>query len=468
MSSMLTLLSRSAAPPPVTAGLVCKVNWGRSRGFVIGLSQIGGGDQIGYGNDPAFSGPYDDVSADVMSVSWKRGRAQDLGPSEAGSHSWTLKDRNADGSYRGRYNRLNPASPLVVAGQLRPTRPAKIEWNDRDGNTWPVAYGWLRAGTADASTSKRTASFEFIDLFSWLATQFPVIAPTDSQVSTGEAFRLLLEACGWTNPALMDLEPGNVIGPFAWNYSTAADASAATVYHSVLDTETVSNQTLSLRSGLDCASELLQVSLGAFFQAADGVVTYRTRHASDRATAYASVGATVLASRTGFDVEKVKNRYQVTRQGLDGTTGAPVVYVDDVSAQEFGVRDGTAVASALIPDDTYARVLASALTDITKDPDALDLAWGLTLVNQTDAASRAAVFGADLQQILEVTDPVLGGTTSFVIESVSGSAVPGQQSTDGAVATLTLGLRKLVPTTPVFLISATAPSQVGGPNPMKF
>jgi hypothetical protein len=78
------------------------------------------------------------------------------------------------------------------------------------------------------------------------------------------------------------------------------------------------------------------------------------------------------------------------------------------------------------------------------------------------------VFGADLQQILEVTDPVLGGTTSFVIESVSGSAVPGQQSTDGAVATLTLGLRKLVPTTPVFLISATAPSQVGGPNPMKF
>lgn len=450
-----------------------KVNWeGRSSGFIIGISAISdtAPAKIGFGFDPAFTGTYDDVTRDVMKASWKRGRANDLGPMNAGETTWTLKDRNADGTYRGRYNRQNPASPLVQADLLRPNRPAKIEWINDDGTILPIAYGWLRTGTADASTNARTATFSFIDLFEWLDTQFPVIAPT-GPITVGQAYQTLLAACGWTNPAMMALDDGPLLDNFFWNYTTSPSGTTVTVYHSLSPTETIPDSSLNLQSALQAAEQLNQLSLGAFFQRADGVIVHKARGSSDHLAPYAGVSTvadSVGSIAPGFDLEKVKNQYQVTLQNLDGSTLATVVYVDDESDAEFGTRIGTQISTGFISNTATAIALAAAQCSETADPDSIDLAWQTTIINKTDR-DHSAIVNAELQKVLTVIDGTIGQTAPYVVESIAGTMEPaGDNSPHGAIIRLNLGMMKRPTSGLMFVISNTTPSQIGGPDAIKY
>ena len=131
----------------------------------------------------------------------------------------------------------------------------------------------------------------------------------------------------------------------------------------------------------------------------NGVIVFRARYASDHLDSYATIASSMMSFSPGFDLEQVKNHYQVTLQDVDGSTIASIVYVDDASDAEFGERFGTGVSTSFITNpatvvpwkkDPYAQAM-----DVTRNGNSIvaDTAFAWTAMNYStpnwDAISLA-------------------------------------------------------------------------------
>src|SRR4051812_26299287 len=98
--------------------------WGQNTTglFRFGISQFGSSVDVLAASSwsTTFTGTYDDLSAIARSIQIQRGRDNDITQFRAGQ--LTLSGRDAQGIY----NPYNPASPLVIGGNLDTDKPIRV------------------------------------------------------------------------------------------------------------------------------------------------------------------------------------------------------------------------------------------------------------------------------------------------------------------------------------------------------
>ncbi|GAB4528739.1 MAG: hypothetical protein OHK0046_47980 [Anaerolineae bacterium] len=148
---------------------------------------------VDWNNDGDFTDSIDDISADVIDLSWRNGMGkpyQDV----ADEASATITVRNTD----GKYNPENTASPLF--GLLKPGRPIKIVASDVNG-TYPLWYGWLNFPTGGWKpmglfTGKHTVSFQASGAKRYIQELTARIPSFGTQVTGDEIIKVVLDQVG--------------------------------------------------------------------------------------------------------------------------------------------------------------------------------------------------------------------------------------------------------------------------------
>ena len=332
--------------------------------FTIGTSTIGGTDVIG----GAFGGNvFDDLTADTLSVTCRRGRASDMAAMEQGTCLIRLKD--ADGTY----NPENAASSL--ADYLDVMRPVRVR-ETYGGTTYGLFYGYISQVEYDPSTKQ--AIIEAVDFFEWLSGVRPTVAELTSQ-TVGYIIGAILDAVGWTDPVLRDIDSGGSTIP-SWEATGASTA-------------------------LTLVENLLQIDLGAVFVDGDGVVTYQTRNARyANGTPVATLsGSLVGGLKTSISVRSIINGQTVQRTG-----GTAQTATDEASRLARGYRDGAAIESAYLESDTQALSLARWVVAVNATPR--PPARGVRLINR-DETTLLQQLSREIGDLVTVSEPV--GGTSF-------------------------------------------------------
>lgn len=265
---------------------------------------------------------YDDLTGRDMELTITRGMGADLGGMNQGSGTVLLTDPAGD------FNPANPDSP--VAATMDVMRPGRIRGTHPDvAGTAGLFSGFLRDYEHDPDLNVRRTTLSLVDLFEWLgeAGVKPVIAST-GPITEGAAIGLVLDAAGWTDPELRDLDDGVTLADFS------ADGTQA---------------------GLALIAGIVQVGLGLFFVRGDGVVRYKSRETrfAPQAAVATLDGSLITGARPRKSVDQVRNRITVTRSG-----GTPQTATDDESRRAYGWRDATAIESAYFVTDADALSLA--------------------------------------------------------------------------------------------------------------
>jgi hypothetical protein len=337
--------------------------------FRIGVSKIGGTDKL---TGLFGSTAYDDLTSATKQspgIAIRRGRTQDVGPMAAGECSVTLNDPS------GTYNPYNASGPLY--GKLVPARRVRVR-EAVGGVVYPLFDGFVRRIEPDPARDRQETRIECIDLFGWLNRVRPTIAST-GPTTTGAAIGLILDACGWTEGSMRDLDVGDDLSDFS------ADGT---------------------QSALALIQNLIDAELGAFFISAAGAAVYEDRRAIWRAPRDSVQAALTGGFRTALptvDWDGVQNRASVTREG-----GTAQVYTDDASALQYGTGDAPAVSTPYLADDAQAMRLARWI--VSRSKDATGPLREVMLVNRDDTA-LAVTLARDLQDRVSLSEAYAG--TSF-------------------------------------------------------
>ena len=333
---IIPLLRSRASGPPATsiplASWAVEVSWSAAaRGaFAVDSSLLDGADTIGVSAfDDAFDGPYDNVTAKVEEIAVDHGRSDDLTLINEGSATVILRDRDA------LYSPENPGSPLYdsIDDRLHPIRISATLSNV----TTAQFFGWVRRLAWAPKGRSGYATLECVDLLYWLARAKPVIPSTGpSPITVGQAIGLVLDAIGFTDPAMRSLEAGDTIEEFS------ADGT---------------------KTGLQIIQELLDYDRGTFHVAQSGVATYQTRHARATASTAGTLTNEMRAISPGVDADRVKTRVSVTRTG-----GTPQIVEDAEAAARWGPSDGPSIDSPYLPSDEAAAALGQYIISQTKSP----------------------------------------------------------------------------------------------------
>lgn len=395
--------------------------------FSFDFSTFDGTDTLGVSPlDQSFGGPYDDVSQWFRGGTWKRGSDDNLKTLLPGAATFELRDPD------NRFNPNNPSSPLY--GQIESRlHPCQLT-GTLAGVTYPLFYGWVRGDQAKPGNRRSFATLTCVDLFYWTDRVYPVIAST-GQTTTGTAIGLILDAVGWTDPRLRDLDVGDVIPDFS------ADGTVTAT---------------KLIEGL------LLAERGMFFHAATGKATYRSRLRAFQGAATGTIVTTSLplllsgpstviafgpAASVGtitdrmsdiepnVDFDLLQNRVTVTRT----QTGYSAVKVDQGSANRIGYSDLQAINTPYLLDDSQADDLASwilsqvaspkpPIYDLTidnREAGLLTQALAREITDRVTIVESAADTSGDfvLQQLAHTIDEN-GGHTAVYVAQRPATAIP--------------------------------------------
>lgn len=338
--------------------------------FRVGPSLLDGPDVLA----GAFGGNvFDDITAYIREIECDRGRSDDLGPVDQGSCRLLLKDT------AGRFNPENPTSDL--APYLVPMRPVRVR-AIHNGTTYGVFYGFIERIEHDPFTHE--TSIECVDLFEWLAVASDSFVD-GSITSAGDAIGAYLDELEFTDPAFRSIDAGRAIS---------------------LTNHTQEGEYLG---GIQ---DVVAYDRGIFFVMATGVVRYISGAAYwAKAAPIVDLDASFSSDlKAAVDKQRIVNRVAITKTG-----GTAQTATDTTSTGRYGFRDGAALTSDYLADDTEALNLARWIVAILKDPGTPTK--GVELIGADDAR---------LTQILarEIGDRVAfsetrGGTDSEgVIEGV--------------------------------------------------
>jgi hypothetical protein len=332
--------------------------------FTFDTSTIGGTDTLGVSPfDITFTGPYDNMSSIFDGARVNRGRNNTRDVVLAGGATIDVRDR------AGMLNPENVLSPLYgeLEDRLHPIRlKATFPAEGPDAVTYGIFYGWIRGSTWEPGGRKGTARLECVDLFWWLNRAQPVIAAT-GVTTTETALGLILDAVGWTDPMLRDLDTGDTIPDFS------ADGK---------------------KTALQLIQELLEAERGMFFINGFGIATYRDRLARATMTSLASVVDTMSALAPGIDFEAVRTRVTVTRT----QNAYQAIATDDVTATKRGYDDES-IETAYLSSNTAADDLAAFMLSTLKTPK--EPLYDVTIDNRT-ADQLTQVLARDLVDEISV------------------------------------------------------------------
>lgn len=357
-----------------SATYTVEVGWAAvaSNAFTFGVSTLDGGDVLSSQLYTDFGGTYDDISADVRSIVIDRGRDDYLDGMPAGRLDLELVDA------AGKYNPQNASS--VLNGKLLPMRPIRVVAT-YSGTDYPLFRGFIQ--TIEYDPVNESATIAATDLQVWLQNATPTIADLGS-TTTGAAIRAVLEAVGFTEGALMDLDDGDNISAFTGDGDTSA---------------------------LDLISGLLDAERGAFYAAGDGSATFRSRDTQNKNTTSVATIASAFNAIPAVELDRIANRVTVTRTG-----GTPQTVTNADSQGTYGWRDAPAIDTPYLDTDDDAARLGSWI--LQQRAAIVPPIRGLRLSNLT-ATSLTQLLTVELLDRITVTDTeAVSTSTDFIVQKL--------------------------------------------------
>ena len=209
---------------------------------------------VDWNNDGDFTDTHDDITGDVLSLSWERGRdyASALqGRSVAGKLVATLINTN------GKYSPSNTSSALT--GDILPGRTVRLQAGSGSfPYTFPAAFNdgvrWQgkldRILPAPASEGVKTATLTAFGTLGYL-NQFEVQLTTQTSRRTDQAVGDILDDVGWTDAADRDLETGLT---------------------------TISRFWLAGKKGIDALRLVEETEAGFILESKSGQIAFQNRH----------------------------------------------------------------------------------------------------------------------------------------------------------------------------------------------
>lgn len=257
-----------------------------------------------------------------------------------------------------------------------------------DLETFERFYGFIESIEHDPETYQSTIVAS--DLFERLATNKPTIAST-GQVSAGAGIGYVLDELGWTQPSMRALDDGHDIPDLT------ADGSDA---------------------GSQLIEDIRQADQGLFFVDGSGVTQYHElsrRHGVNGRVRTLSASLRAGGPRPSTSVRRIANRLTVTRTG-----GTPQTASNEASHKAYDWRDGAAVSSDYLLNDSQAGNLANWLVGLQKDPQ--PPTKRLVLANKTQAYLRQQL-AMELNQEVVATVDANGNTVQGWVDALEHEAV---------------------------------------------
>ena len=154
-------------------------------------------------NNGDFVDAFDNITADVKSVSYSRGKSNELGTAEVGSCIITLN--NATGKY-------TPSNSLGdLYGKLLPKRPIRVRAT-YDGNTYNLFYGYIEEIIPHPHLSEQDCVITAVDGVDFLSRHDLSTALYKDAVS-GTIHGYILNDAGWP-VAMRTLDTGQLTVPY--------------------------------------------------------------------------------------------------------------------------------------------------------------------------------------------------------------------------------------------------------------
>lgn len=344
-----------------------------SGGFTVGISKVGGTDQIGVFTISGWT----DESSRIKMVSIQRGSTDDLGQVLGGTCILNLVDIN------GRYNPTNTTSAIYP--YVNPMRPVRIKAT-YGATDYYRFFGYIQTIQTDPKIDKQEAVITCADLYSWLSQSYPIVTANGTTTTTGTAILRIINLSGFFDPAMVNLATGDTIP----DYSADGTTSAMTQIQNLVEAEG-----------------------GVFYINRSGVATFESRYAryqSPRDVDQSTFNSTMQDMSGMTDVSRIYNNARYTRTG-----GAQQTYNDDTSRRLYGKRIKT-LSSALWINDTQALNAATFFIGLRKDPSA---PVRITVNGNSSDALITALLTRDLNDRIGISETRGGTTGSFYLESVT-------------------------------------------------
>lgn len=366
-------------------------------------------DLTRFGNDDTFTGPYDSIYSDVSSytksISYKRGRDNNLSDFSAGEATVVLNDPQSI------FSPLNTSSPLYP--NVLPGRSLLIE-SVKDGVVEGQFFGFVRSIEHNPELNARETKVHAQDFFLYLSRAKPVIAAT-GETTVGSAIEKILLALEWSDPRYISLETGDTIPDFS------ADGS---------------------KTALNLIEELLEVDRGEFFVSRRGIVTYNERQSRHKRTPVFTLEDIAAEATSATDLTNVRNR--VTVKNNASGEGAVVISQesrDDLSIANYGYSDYSTISSDYIVSEAQAKNLGEWIVSQAKDPS--PPLRDLEFTANISSSLLDTALTVELGDRITVVDSALKTNSDFYVEGIS------TQISAGAVHKTSINLSKTSSNSPL-------------------
>uniref|UniRef100_A0A6M3KEN4 Putative tail protein n=2 Tax=viral metagenome TaxID=1070528 RepID=A0A6M3KEN4_9ZZZZ len=143
--------------------------------------------EVDWNNDGDFYDTYDDISSDIKSVSYSRGKSDELGKAEVGQLSITLN--NADAKY-------TPGGGGVISASLLPKRPMQV-WALYNGTKYDGFYGFIEEIIPHPHLSEQDCIITAVDGIDFLS-RHDVSTALYKDAATGTIHGYILDDAGWS------------------------------------------------------------------------------------------------------------------------------------------------------------------------------------------------------------------------------------------------------------------------------
>uniref|UniRef100_A0A6M3IZN6 Putative tail protein n=1 Tax=viral metagenome TaxID=1070528 RepID=A0A6M3IZN6_9ZZZZ len=142
---------------------------------------------VDWDNNGNFTGTYDDITADVKTVSYSRGKSDELGKAEVGQCSITLN--NADGKY-------TPGYGGVISALLLPKRPIRVR-AVLSGTIYNLFYGFIEEIIPHPHLSEQDCIITAVDGIDFLS-RHDMATILYKDTGTGAIHTAILNDAGWS------------------------------------------------------------------------------------------------------------------------------------------------------------------------------------------------------------------------------------------------------------------------------
>ena len=172
-------------------------------------------------NNGNFTGIYDDITADVKSIHFSRGKSDELGKAEVGQLSITLKNATA---------KYTPKAGGVISALLLPKRPIKVYYSS-GGTNYPRFYGFIEEIIPHPHLSEQDCIITAVDGLDFLSRHDMATALYKNTV-TGTIHGYILDDAGWS-ATMRTLDAGQDTVPYWYG----ADVKARFAQEEIDDSE---------------------------------------------------------------------------------------------------------------------------------------------------------------------------------------------------------------------------------------